>query len=192
MNITNIIFTGVGGQGIILSSRLIAQCAFVSGNDVKVNEVHGMAQRGGSVLSHLRFGDRVYSPLVPKGNADYLVAMEELEGLRYISYLRPGARVILNTRKIMPNSLINDEKSYPADIKHQFLNNGFTVDEISAYDIAKTIGNIKVENIILAGVLSKYLPFPELVWEQTIKQSVPDKTLELNLAAFKKGRESKN
>jgi len=115
--VTNIILSGVGGQGIILAGRILAKCALDAGFDVKANELHGMAQRGGSVLSHIRFGKKVNSPLIPEGKADFLVAMEELESLRYERFLMPGGTVILNTRKVVPSSI--EEKDYPKDIKEQ-------------------------------------------------------------------------
>src|SRR3989339_190113 len=186
METTNIIFSGVGGQGIILSSRILAQCAFASGNMVKMNELHGMAQRGGSVISHLRFGKEVHSPLIPKGKCDYLVALEELEGLRYAPYLKTGALVILNKRKVVPAGL--EAADCPVDIKAQLEKQGFRVREIDATGIAKELGNMRVENIVLLGAVSKFLPFPESYWQGVIRESVPEKTIDINLEAFKRGR----
>jgi len=189
MEITNVLFAGVGGQGIILASKILAKCAFDSGYMVKESELHGMAQRGGSVTSHVRFGEEVYSPLIHRGKADFLVAMEELEGLRYTYYLKPNGRVILNQRRIMPSSINPDSVPYPEDVKSQLEAMGFHVDEVNALEIAKNLGNPKGENIILIGMLSRYLPFPLSSWEMVIKESVPLKTIEVNLAAFEKGRE---
>lgn len=189
MGITNVLFAGVGGQGIILASKILAKCAFVSGYMVKESELHGMAQRGGSVTSHVRFGEEVYSPLIHRGKADFLVAMEELEGLRYTYYLKPNGRVILNQRRIMPSSINPDSVPYPEDVKPQLEAMGFHVDEVNALEIAKNLGNPKGENIILIGMLSRYLPFPLSSWEMVIKESVPLKTIEINLTAFEKGRE---
>jgi indolepyruvate ferredoxin oxidoreductase beta subunit len=189
MEITNVLFAGVGGQGIILASKILAKCAFVSGYMVKESELHGMAQRGGSVTSHVRFGEEVYSPLIHRGKADFLVAMEELEGLRYAYYLKPNGRVILNQRRIMPSSIKPDSVPYPEDVKSQLEAMGFHVDEVNALEIAKNLGNPKGENIILIGILSRYLPFPLSQWEMVIKESVPVKTIEINLTAFEKGRE---
>jgi indolepyruvate ferredoxin oxidoreductase beta subunit len=189
MEITNVLFAGVGGQGIILASKILAKCAFVSGYMVKESELHGMAQRGGSVTSHVRFGEEVYSPLIHRGKADFLVAMEELEGLRYTYYLKPNGRVILNQRRIMPSSIKPDSVPYPEDVKSQLEAMGFHVDEVNALEIAKNLGNPKGENIILIGILSRYLPFPLSQWEMVIKESVPVKTIEINLTAFEKGRE---
>lgn len=189
METTNIIFSGVGGQGIILSSRIVAQCAFVAGNMVKMNELHGMAQRGGSVISHLRFGKEVNSPLIPAGKCDYLIALEELEGLRYAPYLKAGGTVIINKKKVMPAGL--DESLYPHDIREQLEKCGFNVQEINASGIAKELGNQRVENIVLLGLVSKFLDFPESTWQDVIKESVPEKTIDINLEAFKRGREQK-
>lgn len=189
MGITNVLFAGVGGQGIILASKILAKCAFDSGYMVKESELHGMAQRGGSVTSHVRFGEEVYSPLIHRGKADFLVAMEELEGLRYAYYLKPNGRVILNQRRIMPSSIKPDSVPYPEDVKSQLEAMGFHVDEVNALEIAKNLDNPKGENIILIGMLSRYLPFPLSSWEMVIKESVPLKTIEINLTAFEKGRE---
>ena len=184
--VTNIIISGVGGQGIILAGRILAKCALDSGFDVKANELHGMAQRGGSVLSHIRFGRKVNSPLIPEGEADFLVAMEELESLRYERLLKPGASIILNTRKIMPAGV--EEKDYPKDIQEQLKKSGFIVLPIDAQGIAKQAGSIKVENVVLMGLLSKFLPFKQEIWQTVLKEAVPEKYLEMNITAFNKGK----
>ena len=184
--VTNIILSGVGGQGIILAGRILAKCALDAGFDVKANELHGMAQRGGSVLSHIRFGKKVNSPLIPEGKADFLVAMEELESLRYERFLMPGGTVILNTRKVVPSSI--EEKDYPKDIKEQLEKGGFKVLPIDAQGIAKQAGSTNVENVVLMGLLSKLLPIPQETWEAAIKENVPAKYLDMNILAFYKGR----
>ena len=189
MGITNVLFSGVGGQGIILASRILAKCAFISGYMVKESELHGMAQRGGSVTSHVRFGEEVYSPLIHKGKADFLVALEELEGLRYAYYLKPNGKVILNQKKIMPSFINPAVAPYPEDVKAQLEAMDFHVDYVNALEIANNLGNPKVENIIVMGLLSRYMPFSLAVWETVLKESVPAKTIEINLAAFAKGRE---
>lgn len=189
MDITNVLFSGVGGQGIILASKVLTRCAFFSGYSVKESELHGMAQRGGSVICHVRFGDKVYSPLIPKGKADFLVALEELEGLRYAYYLKPYGNVILNHRKVIPFSVNSSSNPYPEDIKSKLISMGFHVDSVDALEIANQMGNSKLENIIIMGILSRYMPFTISAWEKTIKESVPQKTIEINIEAFKKGRE---
>jgi indolepyruvate ferredoxin oxidoreductase beta subunit len=188
MGIINVLFSGVGGQGIILASKILAKCAFISDYMVKESELHGMAQRGGSVTSHVRFGEEVHSPLIHKGKADFLVALEELEGLRYAYYLKPDGRVILNQKRIMPSSIRPDVSPYPEDVESQLKSMGFHVDSVNALEIANNLGNPKVENIIVMGILSRYMPFPLSVWEKVIKESVPVKTIDINLSAFEKGR----
>jgi indolepyruvate ferredoxin oxidoreductase beta subunit len=186
---TSVLFSGVGGQGIILASKILAQCAFTEGLMVKECELHGMAQRGGSVISHVRFGSEVYSPLIPLGKADFLVAMEELEGLRYVPYLKSGAYIILNERKIEPSHIHPEGLQYPEQIKKQLTEMGFHVDTLDAIGLAKEMGNLKIENILLLGALSQYLSLQPSTWESVIRESVPPKTVDLNLAAFAKGRE---
>jgi indolepyruvate ferredoxin oxidoreductase, beta subunit len=188
METTSILFAGVGGQGIILASQLVAHLVFSLGYMVKESEVHGMAQRGGSVVSHVRFGKDVYSPLIPKGKADFLVAMEELEGLRNVDYLKPTGRVILNTRKVVPATTTPNTIPYPDNITEQLTTLGYTVDNIDAYGIAQKLGNHKIENIILLGALSYYLPFPQEAWETIIAEAVPKKTIAINLTGFNLGK----
>jgi indolepyruvate ferredoxin oxidoreductase beta subunit len=188
MGITNVLFAGVGGQGIILASKILTKCAFVSGYQVKESELHGMAQRGGSVTSHVRFGDAVYSPLIHRGKADFLVALEQLEGLRYAYFLKPGGVVVLNQKKVPP-SIINPPAAYPEDAESELESMGFHVHSIQAFEIANELGNVKLENIIVMGVLSRHMPFTMSVWEQVIQESVPPKTIDLNLTAFRKGRD---
>jgi indolepyruvate ferredoxin oxidoreductase beta subunit len=189
MGTTNVLFSGVGGQGIILATKILTKCAFISGYMVKESELHGMAQRGGSVTSHVRFGEEIYSPLIHKGKADFLVALEELEGLRYAFYLKPDGTVILNRKKIIPSSVNPAVAPYPEDAEDRLKAMGFHVDSINALEIANNLGNPKVENIVVMGVLSRHMPFPLSVWETVIQESVPAKTIEINLAAFGKGRE---
>ncbi len=187
MDTISILFAGIGGQGVILASRLVARCAMLSGFMVKSSEIHGMAQRGGSVLSHLRFGEKVYSPLIPVGKADVLVCMEELEGLRNIHFLKPDGKVILNRKRIIPSGVT--EETYPQDIFERISGTGLKVYSLDSPNIAREIGNPKVENIIILGFLSNSLPFPEYIWEECIREMVPSKAIETNIKAFKKGRE---
>ena len=189
MDITSVLFAGVGGQGIILASSILAKCAFNDGLMIKQSELHGMAQRGGSVISHVRFGKEVYSPLIPRGRADYLVALEELEGLRYNFYLRPGGIMILNKKRVIPPSADPVKSPYPEDVRKRLKEAGFRVREIDALEIAKGLGNPKVENVIIVGALSSYLKFRLDSWENAVREAVPRKTVELNIEAFLKGRE---
>ena len=186
--VTSILFSGVGGQGIILASKVLARCAFDCGYMVKESEMHGMAQRGGSVTGHVRFGKDVYSPLIPKGGADYLVAMEELEGLRNADYLKPKGGVVLNRRQVLP-SFFKPGVGYPKDVKSRLDSLGFQVKEIDALEMAKRLGNLRVENLVLLGALSNYLSMPFSAWTESVRESVPMKMVELNLAAFKLGRD---
>ncbi|MGB9711023.1 MAG: indolepyruvate oxidoreductase subunit beta [Thermodesulfovibrio sp.] len=186
MSTTNIILSGTGGQGIILSSRIIAQVAFQSGYDVKESEIHGMAQRGGSVISHIRFGDKVFSPQIPSGKAHIIVALEELEALRYLRFLKKNGIVILNKKKILP--AMAEEKDYPQDVESLLNQKGFVVIPVQADKIAKQLGNAKVENSVILGILSTLLSFKEETWHDVISKAVPPKTIDLNIKAFNEGR----
>ncbi len=190
MSFSNIIIAGTGGQGIVLASRIIAHVAFQSGYDVKESELHGMAQRGGSVLGHIRFGKKVFSPAIPYGEADILVALEEMEAVRYLRFLKPSGIVILNRKKIPPAALENVD--YPENIEKFLRDNKFKVFPIDAEKVAKELGNVKVENSVVIGFLSAFLDCKldckEEDWLDVIKNSVPPKTVELNIKAFQEGR----
>jgi len=192
MKTLNFLLVGVGGQGIILASDVLAQVGLLAGYDVKKAEVHGMAQRGGSVVSHVRWGEKVHSPLIGKGEADYLLAFEKLEALRYVEFLRPGGRAFVNDQAIPPVSVTLGEATYPADDQirktleqvtpHLYL--------VPALRLAEEAGSGRVLNIVLLGVLSCFLEPPPQLWWQAIKSRVPSKYLELNRQAFGKGREA--
>jgi indolepyruvate ferredoxin oxidoreductase beta subunit len=186
MSVTNIIISGTGGQGIVLASRIIAETAFRSGFDVKESEIHGMAQRGGSVVGHIRFGNKVFSPHIPYQSGDIMVALEEVEAIRYLSFLKPEGIIILNKKKIPPAG--KDLNSYPKNIESFLTQNGFRVLSVDAEAKAKELGNIKVENSVILGILSIFLPFSEDLWIEVIRNSVPSKTIDLNINAFKEGR----
>ncbi|GAB5046259.1 indolepyruvate oxidoreductase subunit beta [Thermodesulfovibrio sp. TK110] len=186
MSTTNIILSGTGGQGIVLASRIIAHVAFQSGYDVKESEIHGMAQRGGSVISHIRFGDKVFSPQIPAGEAHIMIALEELEALRYIQFLKNGGAVILNRKKILPS--MAEEKDYPQDVENLLQQKGFIVIAVEGEKIAKQLGNPRVENSVILGILSAVLSFKEEIWHDVISKAVPPKTVELNIKAFNEGR----
>jgi indolepyruvate ferredoxin oxidoreductase, beta subunit len=188
MKITSVLCSGVGGQDIILASAILAKAAFIHGLMVKESELHGMAQRGGSVISHVRFGSEVFSPLIPRGGADFLVALEELEGLRNLHYLRSDGIIILNNKQIVPPSADQTNNPYPSDIVGSMEGEGFRVCTLDSLAIAREVGNLKVENVIMVGALSSFLEFPMNVWEQAISESVPQKTVLMNIEAFKKGR----
>lgn len=184
--IKNIIFAGTGGQGIVSASRILAWCVFKSGYEVKESEIHGMAQRGGAVFGFLRYGKKVNSPQIPKGTGDLMIAMEEMEALRYLSYLKEGALVILNKKRIIPPSL--EPSQYPQGVPERLSKKGFRVIEVSAEEIAKSLGSSKVENIVLLGVISHILPIKEEVWKEVISEFFPKKVVDLNLKAFHEGR----
>lgn len=186
--IYNIIVCGVGGQGTLLASNLIAECALRAGFDVKKSEVHGMAQRGGSVVSHVRFGSMIYSPLVRKGEVDYILAFEQLEGLRWAEYIKPNGLVILNNQKIMPMSVTVGNSKYPENIKEIIESLPAKVLEVPALDIALEIGNPKCVNVVLLGVLAKKLRVIEKsIWDDVILEKIPSKYLEINQTAFERG-----
>ena len=186
--IKNIIICGVGGQGIILASDVLCRAAFLAGYDVKKSEVHGMAQRGGSVITHVRFGEKVHSPLIEQGTCHYMLAFEKLEALRYTDYLRKDGQVIVDNREIPPMSVLVGNAKYPVDIERKLRDFG-TVHLIDAMNIAAELGNLRVVNIILLGVLSKFLDLREKCWQDAIVQNVKERFVELNINAFNRGRE---
>lgn len=183
---TNIIFVGVGGQGIVSASRILAWCAFKSGFEVKESEIHGMSQRGGSVYGFIRFGEKVYSPVIPQGEGDFMLALEKLEAIRYLHFLHKDSLIILNKKQIVPASL--ESTQYPQDIVERIKNKGYKVVEVEAAEVAKHLGSSKIENVYLLGVLSLRLPFPEEKWKEVLMQFLPKKMLEINLRAFEEGR----
>jgi len=186
--VTSVMIAGVGGQGTLLTSRVLAQVALKLGHDVKVSEVHGMAQRGGSVVTQVRFGPKVYSPIIKRGDADILLAFEKLEAARWLSYLKPGGLLIINDERVDPLPVMSGEAKYPEDIAEKLLNavpNSFLVD---ATQVAVRCGNAKVANMVMVGVLSSVMGLaPELV-EESIREMVSPSVLDLNLRAFQEGR----
>ncbi len=182
----NIVICGVGGQGIILASNVLCHTAFVEGFDVKKSEVHGMAQRGGSVITHVRIGDKVYSPLIEQGESDIVLAFEKLEAMRYIHYLKKNGTAIVNDRKILPMSVLTGAASYPENIKANLKRHG-EIYYVDAEKVALELGNIRTVNIILLGVLSCFLGFKKKSWKASITKNVKKRFVDLNLAAFSKG-----
>lgn len=189
MSITNVLITGVGGQGLVLATNVISKVAFLEGYDIKTSDVIGLAQRGGLVWGCVKFGESVPSPLVPNGSGDFLLAMEELEALRWTHLLREGAHIILNREQIYPNRVLLEKEDYPENIENFLRDKGFKVEAVDANSVAREIGNIKTSNVYLLGCLSRHLPFNVDSWERVIKENVPLKTIELNLKAFHRGRE---
>lgn len=187
-NTCGVFLAGVGGQGVILASRLLAAAALASGCDVKVSEVHGMAQRGGSVVAQVRFGDKVYSPLIPRGGADILLALEKLEALRFLPYLKRDGTVIINDWEIMPVPVLTGSASYPTRIVEAIKEAVPRTRLVPAQRAAENAGSPRGANAVLVGFLSGYLPFSEEVWEEAIKRVVPDRLLEATRKAFGAGR----
>ncbi|HEY9071154.1 MAG TPA: indolepyruvate oxidoreductase subunit beta [Candidatus Ozemobacteraceae bacterium] len=188
MSITNILLCGVGGQGTLLASNLIAECAMEAGFDVKKSEVHGMAQRGGSVVSHVRFGPAIHSPLIRIGEADLLLAFEQLEALRWSEFLKPGGLVLMNTQKILPMSVSAGDGVYPEDIAGKLAALPAQVTAVDALGAAEKLGNAKCLNVVLVGLLAKRLPaISREIWLAGLKKRIPAKLLELNQKAFEAG-----
>lgn len=186
MNTVKIMIVGVGGQGTLLASRILGNCVLGEGYDVKVSEVHGMSQRGGSVVTYLKYGEKVYSPIIGKGEADVILAFEQLEALRALPYLKKGGKMIVNTQKIDPMPVITGAASYPDGIIDTLKENADIV-AVDAMSLANAAGNIKAVNVVLIGILAKSSDIPYEKWVETIKSTVPEKFLEVNLKAFDEG-----
>ena len=187
-NSTNIILGGVGGQGVLVASDILSNVALLAGFDVKKSEVHGMAQRGGSVVSHVRFGEKIYSPLVSKGEADFLLAFEKLEALRYLEYLHRGGKILINDQKITPMTVYTIGAQYPENIPATVQKNGFRYLNVPGIQIAEELGNTRLLNVVMLGALSQYVEFADDLWLQAIKDRLPDRFFELNQNAFFKGK----
>lgn len=185
----NIIFCGVGGQGILLASEVTSDALMLAGFDVKRSEVHGMAQRGGSVIAHLRYGEKVYSPLIDPGTADIQVSFEMLESLRYIQYLHKGSKVVINTQKIPPSPVSTGVAVYPSDILETLRKRNLEIYPIDAFEVGRSLGEIRASNLVLVGALSSLLSVDEDWFIKAINDRVPTRFLDVNLRAFRKGRE---
>lgn len=185
----NVIFAGVGGQGVILASKVLMEAAMNKGYDVKESEVHGMAQRGGSVDCHVRFGKEVYSPLIPRGGADYVVCLELLETMRKLDYLNKNAVLIVNREQINPAPVEIGAMQYPDNIEEWLKQNFASTIVVDTAAALKEVGTKKALNIVMLGCLSKYLDFEVKDWEDAIKTQITEKFLEQNLKAFHLGRE---
>lgn len=187
METKNIMIVGVGGQGSLLASKLLGKLFLSRGYDVKVSEVHGMSQRGGSVVTYVRYGGKVYSPIIDKGQADFILSFELLEAARWTEYLKPGGRIVTNTQQINPMPVITGAAQYPQGLVEKMRQAGMDVDAFDALSLAEEAGSAKAVNIVLLGRLSKGFDFTRAEWEQAIRESVPPKFLELNLRAFALG-----
>lgn len=188
MKTTSIMIVGVGGQGTLLASKLLGNVLLSQGYDVKVSEVHGMSQRGGSVVTYVRFGEKVYSPVVDLGEADYILSFELLESARWIGYLKKGGRLITNTHRTPPMPVITGAAEYPSNIE-ALLRELADVTALEAMPLAEQAGSAKAVNVVLVGVLSRSMDIPEENWLRAIEETVPPKFMELNRRAFLLGRE---
>lgn len=184
----NILFSGVGGQGILLASEVTAYALLSAGYDAKKSEVHGMAQRGGSVTAQLRYGDKVYSPLIEPGKADILISFEMMEAARYLPYLHQESKVIVNTQQIKPPSVAMGQVPYPADVLDAISDKGIQVVKVDAFDIARDAGEVKAANVVMVGAMSAFLPMDAEVYENIINTRIPERFREVNLKAFTAGR----
>jgi indolepyruvate ferredoxin oxidoreductase, beta subunit len=188
LKITNILITGVGGQGLVLATKIISTVAFYEGFDIKTSDVIGLAQRGGLIWGCIRYGENVPSPLIPNGQGDILLAMEKLEALRWTHLLKDNAKIIINDDEIYPNRVLIEREEYPEKIDTTLSEKGYDVKLINAKEISKDLGNVKVSNTVLLGMLSKQLPYDYDSWIKVISESVPANTVEINIKAFDKGR----
>ena len=184
----NIMIVGVGGQGSLLASKMLGKLLLSRGYDVKVSEVHGMSQRGGSVVTYVRYGEKVYSPVIDKGEADFIISFEKLEAARWISYLKKGGKIIVSNQEVDPMPVIIGAAQYPENLIEKRIAAGADVDAIDALDLALEAGSSKAVNLVLMGRLSKYFDATEEMWMEALEACVPPKFLELNKKAFELGR----
>lgn len=185
----SIMIVGVGGQGTLLASRILGSVLMAQGFDVKMSEVHGMSQRGGSVVTYVKYGEKVFSPIVDTGEADFILAFERLEAARSVSFLKKGGTLILNDRPISPMPVITGAMEYPAEIVEKISSKGIKLISADALSMAIEAGNPKSVNVVLIGVLSAIIGFDEDLWQKAITECVKPKFLELNTKAFALGRE---
>jgi len=188
MSTKNIMIVGVGGQGSLLASRIIGNAVLLQGYDVKVSEVHGMSQRGGSVVTYVKYGEKVYSPVICKGEADIILSFEQLEAARYVSYLKPDGVMITNTQQINPMPVVAGTAEYPQNLHNDIEALGIKIISVDALELAVQAGNDKAVNVALIGLMSAFLGFDNDIFIQAIKMSVPEKSLDVNLKAYELGR----
>ena len=187
MDAKNLLFCGVGGQGILMASEVTGLAAFYSGLDVKKSEIHGLSQRGGSVISHIRFGEKIYSPTVSPAESDFLVCFEKMEALRYVSYLHKKSIVLLNNQEILPTTVTGGQKEYPQNIK-ETLENYCQVCVVEGLHTALELKSIKVMNSILLGYFSTFLQFEENSWLKAFETKLKPAYVDMNKKAFLKGK----
>ncbi len=188
METKSVMIVGVGGQGSLLASRLLGNVILAKGYDVKVSEVHGMSQRGGSVVTYVKYGDKVNSPVIEKGEADVIISFEQLEAARWLPYLKKGGKLITSTQALDPMPVITGAAVYPENIIGKLRDMGVDVTAVDALSVAEEAGNAKASNVVLMGVVSKKTDFEEKLWHDAIEQCVPPKFLDLNKKAFEMGR----
>ncbi|MDO4845548.1 MAG: indolepyruvate oxidoreductase subunit beta [Oscillospiraceae bacterium] len=190
MAVKNIMIVGVGGQGSLLASKLLGQLFLSQSYDVKVSEVHGMSQRGGSVVTYVRFGDKVASPVIDEGEADFIVSFELMEAARWLPYLKKDGRIVTNTQRIDPMPVITGAAEYPENLVEKLRAAGAQVDALPCLELAEQAGSAKAVNIVLLGRLSHYFDLPEEAWMRALEAIVPAKFIEMNQKAFHLGKEA--
>jgi indolepyruvate ferredoxin oxidoreductase beta subunit len=188
--VTNILLVGVGGQGTLLASEILSEVLMLSGSDVKKAEVHGMAQRGGSVVSHVRYGAKVYSAIIPEGEADILFGFELLETYRYLPLLRKGGKVVVNDLKVLPPSVALGQETYPADIPKKIAASFSDTRLVNGLDLALKAGNARTVNTVLLGALANTMDIGDKLWHEAIRRMVPPRFVAENIKAFDLGRNS--
>ncbi|MCI1305373.1 MAG: indolepyruvate oxidoreductase subunit beta [Lachnospiraceae bacterium] len=188
METKNVMIVGVGGQGSLLASKLLGQLLLDAGYDVKVSEVHGMSQRGGSVVTYVRYGSRVASPIIDEGEADYIVSFELLEAARWLPYLKKGGRIVTNIQQVDPMPVITGAMNYPDHLVEKMRAAGAQVDALDCLSLAEQAGSAKAVNIVLMGRLSHYFDLPEEAWQKAMERVVPQKFLAMNRVAFDLGK----
>lgn len=191
MKTKNVMIVGVGGQGSLLASKLLGRLLLTKGYDIKVSEVHGMSQRGGSVVTYVRYGEKVYSPIIDKGEADFIISFELLEAARWTEYLKPDGKIITNTQQINPMPVITGVAEYPQNLAEKMRDKKIEIDAFDALSLAEEAGSSKAVNIVLMGRLSNYFDASVDEWMRAIEESVPEKFLEMNKKAFNLGRNAK-
>lgn len=187
MSFKSVMIVGVGGQGSLLASRILGNVLLSEGFEVKVSEVHGMSQRGGSVVTYVKYGDEVYSPVIEKGEADLIISFEQLEGARYVPYLKKNGQIVVSTQTIEPMPVITGKAKYPENIIDKLKNEGIDVTAVDALGLAEKAGSPKASNVVLMGVVSTKLGFTKEVWIKALEECVPAKFLEMNKTAFELG-----
>lgn len=188
MHTKNVMIVGVGGQGSLLASKLLGRLLLSEGLDVKVSEVHGMSQRGGSVVTYVRYGEHVYSPVIDEEGADYIVSFELLEAARWLPYLKKDGVIVTNTQQIDPMPVITGNATYPEDLVKKMKETGARVDALNCLELAEKAGSAKAVNLVLMGRLSHYFDLEDEKWQKAIEESVPPRFLEMNRKAFELGR----